>query len=162
MKTTLLPGAIAVAAVAACAPTVLPDDEKRPDQVHPGMTSRQVERLMGGPGRTCWIYERGQGVEESVCFVDGMVNTFGTTTQKPGSREISVDSVFTNTWPPKDRPASSATEVAIGMRPGTVSRLKGRPAGLIERYRKGQMGYKATFRDDVLIRFEEIPPPAIF
>jgi len=163
VKTTFLAnaGVIVLVVLVACAPIALPDNEKQPDKVQTGMTTRQVERLMGAPFRTCWIYEPGKGVEESVCFMDGMVHSTGRTTQKPGSKEIFIDAVFTDTWPPKQRPSASATEVAIGMAPADVTRLKGKPSALIDSYSKERMEYRATFRNGVLTNFEDIPPPPL-
>ncbi|MBN9090731.1 MAG: hypothetical protein J0J01_27785 [Reyranella sp.] len=162
-KATFLAPAAVIAALtlAACAPPVLTDDQKQPDAVRIGMSSRQVESLMGTSRRTCWIYERGEGVEEGVCFEDGMVHTIGRRTQKPGTNDVSIDAEFSDAWPPKRRPSPTATEVALGMAPADVARLKGKPSALVEYFSWRGGEYKATFRNGALTKFDDVPMPPI-
>src|SRR5262245_46596662 len=91
VKATFPAVVFAALTLAACTPPVLTDDQKQPEAVRIGMSSRQVESLMGPSHRTCWIYELGEDVEDSVCFEDGMVHTIGRRTRKPGSNEGSIN-----------------------------------------------------------------------
>ena len=142
-------------ALAACAPSGLEESEKRPDDVKPGMSLRQVEALVGQSFETCWEYDRGGGAHERACFRDRMVNVYAKTTREPGSNDLFVDAVLADVWLPKPPPAS-ATSVSLGMSPEQVTRLLGKPQTVVERYSVAG-GMNARFVDGKLTTFEAIP-----
>lgn len=149
-----------VLATAACAPTQMRPEDKKPQLVKPGMTPRDVERLVGVSYETCWEYDRGDGKEERACFRDGMANVHSKTERKPGSNNLYIDAWFANEWPPRNPAPASASKVSMGQPMAGVARLLGKPDVVIESYEVGY-GYRGTYVDGKLTSFDPIPLPRV-
>ncbi|WP_428663613.1 hypothetical protein [Reyranella sp.] len=155
-------------ALAACAPMVVPDEQKRPEDVRTGMSKQQVDRLMGKPKQSCWTYGQGEWNDDKVCFNDDIAYSVSKKTAKPGTNDFYLTVVdiapasktaslccfiMKDGDPPPQAASPSATEVAQWMTPSLVTKSKGRPSMMEEDYLKGEDKYRAFFSNDVLTKF---------
>ena len=142
--------------MSACTPAGAPAERWPADKVRIGMSTREVGQHLGRADKMCWLYERGAGVTERVCFTDGLVSAVGRETLLPGSHSASIDTVFsTNDRPAREEILTSTAEVTIGMAPAEVVRLKGEATTVEMHYYSsdGPPGiHYATFRKGTLVK----------
>lgn len=135
-----------------------PKSERHPEHVVTGMSLQQVEAIMGPSVETCWIYPAGN-VRQKVCFSDGQVTVVARTEHVPGTDRALIDATFaTDTSTSHSVPSD---KVDIGASSQQVRRLWGAPPVTEEQYALGT-GYRATFENGRLTRFERIPVPPAF
>jgi outer membrane protein assembly factor BamE (lipoprotein component of BamABCDE complex) len=159
--------------LAACSPRVRPADRntdvvfvplgeetkehRNAEHVVIGMSRQQVEATMGPSVETCWIYPAGN-VRQLVCFRDRKVSAIIRTEELPGRNRALIDATFAGETPTSI--AVAPDKLAIGASREQVRRLLGSPQTTREQYDVGT-GYRATFENGRLTRFERIPvPPA--
>ncbi len=141
--------------LAACMSPVVPDDQKRPEDVRTGMSIQQLDHLMGRPTEACWKYERGQNDYDSICFRKDLVDTITKVRPKPGTPDIYIDAALAGTATPKP-PLPSAAEVGFWMGPAQVTRIKGKPSSIDAYYARGKGEYYARFKNGIVARFAPV------
>ncbi|MBS0540144.1 MAG: hypothetical protein JSR47_15360 [Proteobacteria bacterium] len=143
-------------------PVVDQDVWKKPNQVKPGMSLREVEALVGpGAKEPCWHYER-VGATDKVCFVDGLVNAYNTSApDKSKPKLVHVDGIFAGKWPLEQLPPPNATKVTLGMSQKRVEELWGRPNAIDDKFTVSGDEYRGTFVGGRLTVFEPVPMPPV-
>lgn len=134
-----------------------PTSDRHPERVATGMSREQVEAIMGPSVETCWIYTAGNA-SQRICFRRDKVTVIARTEHVPGTDRAFVDATFA-TDASNSEPVPPG-QLAIGASREQVRRLLGSPQTTREQYDVGT-GYRATFENGRLTRFERIPvPPA--
>jgi hypothetical protein len=150
------------AAISACGPAAIPDEQRKPDLVKVGISVRQVESLMGPHNdQPCWNYQR-NGFAERVCFADGLANFLSKSPLvEPDPNRRTIDATFAGEWPLKRLPSPNATTVTLGTSQRRVEALWGVPKSVEYSFLKGQMIYRTTFINGTLTEVEVVPPPVL-
>lgn len=142
-------------ALTGCTPPVVPDVQKRPEEMRAGLSESQVNRLLGAPTRSCWNYVRTKDSDtDYICFTKGIVEYVETRRPVPGTRDIDVQIMEGDR--PSPPPSSPATKAALGMTIAEVARLMGNPPMREEYYFKGRAEYYAIFRNGIVTKFAPV------
>ncbi|MBS0549365.1 MAG: hypothetical protein JSR24_16545 [Proteobacteria bacterium] len=139
-----------------------PTADEHPELLKPGMSLKEVEALVGrAANEPCWYYQR-VGATDRVCFVGGVVSSYGTLTPEKASPQlVNVDIVFTIEPTRQGLQPPNATRVTIGAPQRRVEKLWGVPNSVDDRFTVLGQDYRGTFVGGRLTVFEPVPIPPV-
>lgn len=156
------PGLVILAALTltACAQLPIADADKKPESVALGMSTGQVESLMGKSTQTCWRHQSGRFLEE-LCFHDDHVVSYFKTPIGvpigPGGGQVE----WWSDWPVSGQSSHMGERKMAGMSAADVGRAWKPPIAILESYTRGEVSFLAVFRDGKLVEFRLIERPAL-